>query len=79
MLMFNWTDEQYNNYRLRVLAKADGKNVHKINSYLGRVLNSNLNARYSRDKKNICEEQKRLRMRDVAVEDIEKMLGGNNV
>ena len=40
-------DEIYSNYRLRVLSKANGADIHEINGLLGRILNScNLLSRY---------------------------------
>jgi len=35
--MFCMTAEEYSSYKLRVLAKCSGANVHKINGLLGRI------------------------------------------
>jgi len=38
--------KEYKEYRLKVLSKTDGKNIHKINSFLGVILNQGKNYIY---------------------------------
>ncbi len=63
------TDDEYQNFRLMALAKANGRTVHKINNLLGVVLNANRNAVYWNGKNN-TEAQSNLKMRNDAMAQI---------
>ena len=67
------TPDEYSNYRLEMLAKANGRNIHKVNGLLGNVLNNNENASYwiGKDNEQAAE---CITNRDAAMQELDALL-----
>ena len=65
----------YQSYKLRVLAKTNGCNVHTVNGLLGIVYNGEENRDYWLKKDNIQEAKESQELVDKATREIYKMTG----
>jgi len=64
------TESEYADYRLRVISRANGRAIHRINSLLGVVLNADSNARYWGAVGDNEKQNENLKLRDTAMADI---------